>query len=355
MIVYSVMTVISLFFSIYAQNTKPYPALRNTYRLLAVCSAIPFIAVSVFRYEVGIDWNYVYSPYYYYINHGIDQYKEIGFNFLNRFFYLFTENSWILFAFVGFVTNLLFFLAFYEQSDSIPFSILLYLLMSVYFASLNQIRQMLAMAIFVYALKHVYSRKWKSYFLLILLASTIHISSLMYIPVFFLYGKKLTVKQAITILTACVLGLPVLKIAIIGIVSLTSYGWYLSSAFSQNNFYLLGFLVNFVFLLFHILFLYIDETTQSENPHLPFMTCMMLISTIILLLSAVIPQISRVADGFSVIQLFSLPQLIKNEKNGKMRLLCILLVLSVYGVKFLYDTYVNQWHGVLPYLTIFSR
>lgn len=355
MIVYLVMLAVSVFFAVYAQNTKRYPMLDGSYRVLRACSALPFIAVSVCRFEVGIDWNYVYSPYYYYINHGIAQFKEVGFNYINKFLYLFTEDSWILFAFVGLITNVLFMAAIYQQSEDIPFSILLYFLMSYYFASLNQIRQMLAMAVFVYALKYVYARKWKAYMGMILLAISIHFSSIIYLPVYFLYGKEKTSGQMLAVLAGCIAGLPVIKVILVGAVSFTSYGWYLSSAFAQNNFYLLGFLVSFFYLLLHILHLKQNELTKTKDAVFSFMSDLTLFSTIVLLLSAVIPQISRVADGLSVIQIFSVPRMISREKNRNMRGLYILSFLIVCTGKFLYDTFINQWHGVLPYQTIFQR
>lgn len=355
MIVYLIMLSVSVFFAVYAQNTKRYPMLDSSYRLLRACSSLPFIVVSVCRFEVGIDWNYIYSPYYYYINHGITQFKEAGFNFINNFLYLFTEDSWILFAFVGLITNVLFMAAIYQQSEDIPFSILLYFLMSYYFASLNQIRQMLAMAIFVYSLKYIYARRWKAYMAWVLLAISIHYSSVIYLPVYFIYGKEKSSKQTIAILAGCIAGLPVIKTILVGVVTYTSYGWYLSSVFAQNNFYLLGFLVNSFYLLLHILYLKRNELAKKKDTISSFMSNMTLLSTIVLLLSAVIPQITRVADGLSVIQIFSIPRMISREKNRIVRGLYILSFLSVCTGKFLYDTFINQWHGVLPYQTIFQR
>lgn len=354
MAVYLSMLVLSLFCANCAQNTKPYPMLRGNYRILAICSALPFIVVSVIRNEVGIDWNLTYAPYYYYINAGIAQFKEIGFTLLNRFLYLFTEDPWILFAVVGLLTNALMFAAIYRLSDNFTFSILLYFLMSYYFQSLNQIRQMLAMAIYLYALKYVFDRNWKAYFLWIALACSIHESSIMYFLVYFLYGRKATVKKSLVIFFCCAAGAPVIQNLITFLISHTSYGWYLSSIFSGTGFYLLGFVSSVMYWSVHLLHLYRNEKQGIQDKSFDFMSHMALLSVLVFLFSSVIPQSSRLVDGISIVQIFSIPKILNEEKNRRIRVLCFGVVFGICIVKFLYDTFVNAWHGVLPYQTIFQ-
>lgn len=355
MIVYLTMLAISLFFANFARNTRPYPALKKDYAGLGVCSAVPFIVVSVFRYEVGIDWNVVYAPYFYYIKHGIAQFSEDGFNLIYRTLYHFTDDPWYLFAVVGLLTNVLFFAAIYKQSDDVFLSVLLYFTMSYYFQSLNQIRQMLAMAIFVYALRYVRERKFIRYCLLILLACTIHRSSVIYFPIYFLYGWKSTVKRSLLLMGASIVGLPVLQKIIIPIILHTKYGWYLDSAFSEAGFYKLGFLAMFGYLMLHLLHLWRMEHDGEEDKEFWFMNNMVLLATITLLFSAVISQVARVADGLGVILIFSIPRIIHTEKHKRVWLLCVLGFIVICLCKFSYDTFINAWHGVLPYQTVFQR
>ena len=104
--------------------------------------------------------------------------------------YVVTPDSALLFATVGFLTLLFFFLGIYQQSDMVVFSILLFFLTNKYFTSLNQIRQMLAMSLFVFAVKYAVERRIWAYMGLIGIAALIHTSSLIYFPVYFLAGKK---------------------------------------------------------------------------------------------------------------------------------------------------------------------
>lgn len=350
--VYLVMLAISIFFGFYASNVKPYPALRQTYRICAVLSAAPFVLVTVLRWRVGTDWTYVYEPYLYYIRHGIAEFSEAGFNFIYRVFAAFTDDAWLVIAFVGLLTVVFFFAAIYDQSCMLAFSILLFVIINKYFTALNQIRQMLAMSLFVYSLKYVYRRDWKRYFLLNLLGWTIHNSSLMYLPLYFLYGVRVTAKRAIVFFAGAILAYPALRILFAALISATDYNWYLESAFSQNDFYLLGFLVTLLFTLLHIFYLYRYPQTDSR---FEFWSIMMILSTVFLLFSASIPQILRVSEGLSIVQLFSLPWMLKKEENQKIRIAVWLLIVGIYTGKLLYDVYVNKWYDIIPYRTVFSR
>lgn len=352
MIIYLVMLSVSMFFAVYAGRAKPYEQLRSTYWTFSSLSALPFILVSVFRYRVGTDWTFVYEPYMYYINHGINEFSEKGFTLIYRVIGFFTDDAWWAIAFVGLLTMIFFFLAICQQSVMMPFSILLFFITNKYFTSLNQIRQMLAMAIFVYSLKYIFRRNWNAYFFWNLLGATIHTSSYMYLPVYFLYGVRATPRRSITFLTVAILGMPILIKLSTLIARFTRYAWYLDSAFNQNNFYLLGFLVTLFFTLLHVFYLvrFPEQDTEFE-----FMTNMLVISTVLLLLSVNMSQVLRVSEGLSIVQLFSFPKMLKKENDDRMWIFVWLTIVGIYTVKLWYDVYVNKWYDVLPYHTVFTR
>lgn len=115
---------------------------------------------------------------------GGKKFTEPLFNLLNRFLYHFTQNSYILFAVVAVLLLSFMFLTIFQQSEYLTLSILIFVVSGDFFNSQNQIRQMLATAILLYALKYVYDRNWKHYFLLLLIAAGIHISALLFVPVY---------------------------------------------------------------------------------------------------------------------------------------------------------------------------
>lgn len=352
MILYVVMVAVSMLFAVYAKNARPLPALKTTYCTLAVLSALPFVLVTVLRYRVGTDWTYVYEPHFYYIRHGITGFSEGGFNLLYKFFALFTEDAWWVIAFVGLVTMVLFFTAIYQQSCMIPFSILLFFISNRYFTALNQIRQMLAMSMFVYSLKYIQQRKWKAYFVWNLLGFSIHTSSIIYFPLYFVYGYEVSWKKCAAILGIFTAGYPVLRVVLPRLASFTRFAWYLSSAFQQNDFYLMGFLVTLFLTLLH---LFVLMRYPAEDKEYSFYCLAMTFSTVILMFSSVLPQVLRMSEALSVVQLFSLPKLFQKEKNDALWLFMWLLAVAVLTAKLLYDVYVNHWYDVLPYHTVFFR
>ena len=170
MAVYIIMTIISMLFAGYAHNVKDVESLDSTYRILGVMAFLPFAVVSALRYQVGTDWP-IYNDYFHSIPAGGKKFTEPLFNLLNRFLYHFTQNSYILFAVVAVLLLSFMFLTIFQQSEYLTLSILIFVVSGDFFNSQNQIRQMLATAILLYALKYVYDRNWKHYFLLLLIAA----------------------------------------------------------------------------------------------------------------------------------------------------------------------------------------
>lgn len=351
MLVYVITTAVSMFFATYAGRTKDIKNLKSTYICLAIASWLPFAIIGSIRYHVGTDWP-IYNSFFYSINQGGERFSEIGFNLLNQFLYLFSKDSQIIFAVTTILTTYFVFRAIYSQSVCIPMSILIFVISADYFSSLNQLRQALAMAIFLYALQYVWKRDWKRYFLWIFIALLFHNSAIIYFPVYFLRGKKVNLKAHFILFGGSIALLPVLKKVIIFVISKTPYGWYLESAYANNNFYLIGFLFSLIFLVFYEYYAFLGEEKNDEQYN--FMVNMYYLSTYTILFSAVIPQVSRISGCLSYIGYLAIPKMIFREKIRHRRIVLYMLLVFLYLVKVLYDVYKNHWYDVLPYQTIFS-
>lgn len=116
---------------------------------------------------------------------------ETGFKLLMIFLNRITPDSQILIFLTSFVILSIEIKQICRYSSDIPFSLLLYFLLS-YMGTMNGIRQSLAAAILFLAFDWVLERKTVPYILLVLLVSTIHASALICIPLYFiLSGKQL--------------------------------------------------------------------------------------------------------------------------------------------------------------------
>ena len=363
MFVYIIAIALSMTFAYYAYNAKGIEQLKSTYRTLCILTFLPMTFVSVFRYEVGTDWP-IYKEYFHMINQGTDKFNEPLFNLLNRVVYLFTHHSWALFAVCAFIICYFTFRAFMEQSINPAYSILIFVLSGDYFNSQNQIRQAMAMAIFLYAMKYIKSRELIKYVVWIVIAGLIHASAFIYLPVYFLYGKKINAKLLGLIYAAIVVFLPVMNKVMVFVVSKTRYNWYFDSAYNMNEFYKLGFLVTSFFMVVTLFYYYYgqkhwkkksEEGAECEDYEYNLMTYLYYFAAVSVLFSAAIPQMIRITTALSIVTPFLFPRMMVREHKRNRRLVLYALVTGVFFVKILYDVLHNGWYDAVPYQTIFSR
>lgn len=352
MAVYLVMLTISIFFASLAGRIRGIQEYKRTFCVCAVLSFVPFLVVSAIRYEVGTDW-IVYDAFFTRINEGTEYFKEPLFNLLNKLLYLFTQDSQWIFV-VSAVLSLSFtFLAIYKQSMYIPFSILLFFLSTVYFNSLNQVRQAIAMSIFLFASQYIWKRDWKKYLLWILLATGMHLSALIYVPIYFIYGWKAEIKKHLLLFAAVAVSMPVIKVVLIKVISLTPYAWYFDSMHTGNDFMLSSFIMSLLLLLLYEYYNYIGNREDDKQFH--FMVNMQWLCVVSTLCTSFIPQFSRISGAFEIMIILSIPKMILYEKNRNQRIIVYCLVVALLAVELIYNVYICGFYDVIPYETIFSR
>ncbi len=363
MIYYVVAVLLSMVCASYAANVKKVKSLQGTYRTLCVLAFLPMTFVSVFRYEVGTDWP-IYDEYFHMIAAGVDKFTEPGFNLINKVLSLFTKDSWWLFATVALLIGIFMFKAIMDQSVNPAFSILVYVLAGDYFNSQNQLRQALAMSIFLYAFKYIKAGDWKRYFFWILLACTLHVSALLYIPVYFLYGVKVSVPVICGSFVGLCALLPILKKILVFVISKTKYGWYFDSAYYASDFNLLGFLVGAGFLILLLFYYaYYDRYARlnSENgegvqdKEYNLLLYLYFAGTVSTLFSSAVPQMSRITLLFTFVTSLLFPRMVMREYRRNRRIVLYMIVVGVLAVKLLYEVYLVGWYEAVPFTWVFCR
>lgn len=147
--------------------------------------------------EVGIDpdsENYEQTYQHYYASNAIDT-VEYSFLLLSQIFNYITDDVHAIFLFYAFFGVMLKFIAFRKYSEFYFLPIVAYL--SFYFEvhELTQIRTGIVSAIFLMTIKPIADGNRKKAFLLILLCSFFHISSLTLLPSVFISNKDMGNKQ----------------------------------------------------------------------------------------------------------------------------------------------------------------
>ena len=358
MLIYFIMLGTSLFFACYAQRAKPYieanAAIRRSYHAFCVLAALPFIFVTVFRYRVGKDWVYIYETGYVALRNGIETIPDPGFRLIFRIFGKITAEPYWAIAFVGLMTMIFFFAAFCHESVMLPVTILLFFVSGAYFGSLNAIRQALAMSMFLYSVRYLKARDWKRYFLINLIGATLHQSSVMYLPVYFLYGIRATPRRCLTILLASLVAFPVLSVLIrlAGQFIPRVSRYFGSMLFDSHEFNVSSLFVSMVVLAVHIFYL---ARIPERDKDYEWMTWMVLLGTELLLYYPVIPVFQRAAEGASIMQVLSIPIMIRKETDDRMRVLIPASLTALFALQLSITHGVGNNFGATPFQWVFFK
>lgn len=370
MIVYITMTIFAVFFSALA-NIKTYKKSKKKYTINLKLvfwhiSEIILIVVAAIRYDVGQDYMYTYVPYFNGVLIGRpNENIEMGFYVLNKVVQLFTKD----YAGIFIVCSVFFFHYIYkairEQSVMPTLSVFLLVGTTYYFIFLNTMRQMMVVAVFLYAIKYIKQRNLKKFLLYMILASTIHVSAVICIPLYFLYGITLRPIKACILLGVAIVAKPIVSRIVLAIVSLTKYNYYIDSRFDTNESGYIVLAMNVCVLIFSLIYysrknsqvgtLNTNHSNDKKIKDYSYYCLLQLLSTIMAWYNNAVPLLNRVrwATGISIIIL--IPLTIMQEKNPKTRNLYIFLIVILYSIYSLYTIGVNNANNVLPYLTIFQR
>lgn len=160
---------------------------RVDIRLSRVCRVtIPVIYtlfIGLRGKNVGVDTHTYYDHYYIFGRWGCD-FVEIGFDWLNRFFYSLGWGANSLFLAITGISCLFFYLAL-EKLKGKYYTVAAFFIYLFTFAFLiNGIRQGVSVAVFIYAYKFIEERKWYYYIPCILFASLFHASALLLLPIY---------------------------------------------------------------------------------------------------------------------------------------------------------------------------
>lgn len=169
-------------------------------KTIKIISIVLFLLFFGFRGFVGDDW-VIYYPCFdgtYNDNIGniIHSIESSGFEpgfmlFMSLCKYAF--NSYEFFIFLCCVINtILLFRFFIKRVDNLPFACMIFLAMSGIELEINLLRNSISLFICLNALEFITERKPLPYFLLCILATSIHITSVIFIPLYFFAHKKLS-------------------------------------------------------------------------------------------------------------------------------------------------------------------
>lgn len=321
-----------------------------------ILSAFPAFLLSALRYGIGTDYFYSYVPQFQNVLEGTEIYFERGFYLLIKVITLFTRDYQWLFIVTSFLFTYFTYRCIFEQSKCIAVSVLLFFLSYVYFISLNNIRQSLAMAIVLYGMKYLERKQVFRFVLCVLFAGTIHQVVLIYLVFAVLDKINLSSKvlffvsigsYAVSKTIAPILMKPLWKIE--------RFQFYvLNNVYTEKSVSRMLILINICF--FGLLIYIEDQYSEAVNWNREYTIIKWTQCFLIMMcaLDGFIPAAYRFVRIFSFVQFITVPNAIEVCESRRQRTLLYGFVLLCFCVMFL-QMYLSGTEQVFPYRSVFNK
>ncbi|MHA9740504.1 EpsG family protein [Robinsoniella peoriensis] len=321
--------------------------------LMCMIAFSPMVFLHASRYGFGTDYSGTYKKIFYNVYYGTtknaESFVESGYVLFNKIIAMFTSDYvWVLF-FASIITFSLLIYAICINSQFFADSVVCVFLSGYFLDSTTMVRQIIAITLYMIAVKYVYKRSFVKYLIIIIFASFFHISVLFMIPMYFVYGKRIKKRTLLFLTVGFIVSAKVIFDIVIKIMLLIpKYALYVPAMYTHTHFELVFFVVSFV--IFVIIFL-----CEIDDDKYSYWLLHAVIAVIITSLSGTISFIFRFLDYFLVTTIILyLPEYLHTVK--KKYFLCLSSV--SYGVLLLFQIYVlyiANWYKAIPYKSIWFR
>lgn len=166
------------------KNTQIYSGLLTIYILIILS------CLSGLRYGVGTDFFSYRAVYIDAFKSNISDDRDFGYLILNRLVHIISDNPQWIFIITSLIINALIIYIIKKKSKMFEISVYLYITSYMYFSTFNAIRQWLSAAILFFGVKYMFSRDFKKYIIVVLIASTVHQTALIMLLFYFLCNGK---------------------------------------------------------------------------------------------------------------------------------------------------------------------
>jgi transmembrane protein EpsG len=273
--------------------------------------------------------------------------QEMGYVILNWVIGMFTTNSIYIMIITSLLIILLFFKEYKKYSPVLWLSILMFVSIGSFYTSFNTIRQILAAAIIFYGSKYLYKRNLLKYFLIVMLATVFHKTSIIMIVFYFVLNYKFNIKKLLITLFALFVSMTFLE-SILTIVRKYFYSYYISSVYGMTGVNLKNLVLPLGILVFVLLHLRkLDFTNNKINIWVNATIFYAFFS----ILGTKVQLIQRISEFFSPYSLLIIPLIITQIKDKKLRAIYF-FVMIVILISYNYVTL--RGSGYDPYYFIWS-
>lgn len=179
---------------------------KNYNRLFILLALVSLIIVSGFRYKVGTDYEQYAEIYTVFAPDAvISESEDPGFMALCKYLNNFSPDPQLMFLVASIIINVCIVLALKKYSTKFELSMFLYITTYTYYSTMNGLRQWIAGAITFIGFKFLQEKDFVKYLMIVILASTIHASAIVMIPIYFIVNRKTFSKENLIIITVFII------------------------------------------------------------------------------------------------------------------------------------------------------
>lgn len=259
--------------------------------------------------------------------------KEQGFLLFTKLLGIASSNFVVELFVIALIVTAAYYFFLMKYSDEIWVSLLMYFFY-VFPKSSYIIRQYLAMAILLFAVKFILDKRLLPFFFIVVLASTMHRVSLLWLPVFFLYqikNKKAFLWIIIGVMAVIYVALQELALVLNSLGGdFLRYGSYLNDESSVNY---TGF---FIMAFYLLLFVYFGRGRVFEEGVNRLVLIFLVLSAYLSFLRVgTFPLLFRVEAYFSQMIILAVPRILRFIKEKNKRLVVLIGIVVVESYRFL--------------------
>jgi len=251
--------------------------------------------------------------------------SEFGFSWLNVAISYITANRYIFILILTIVIYALLFISFKRYVDNYPFALVLFMGL-IFFFTFTYLRQLVGVGVGWLSIEYVYKRKLWKFLTIVLLATLIHNSAIILLPIYFLPIKQYSKKLVIVLMVFCfILGITGIPSAVFDIYGSVSEMEGRGQNYAENE---VGFKIEYILEAFF--FLYFILCNYEKVPKTPakivLLNMALLFCAVLLIfsrslnggrlgwyyliglistLSLVVPNAKRIGGQFLVLSIFS--------------------------------------------------
>ena len=328
---------------------KERSSAKAAYLFFAMLSMVPLTLISAVRFDVGTDFDGYYKIYLF---PNLFPRLEKGFlvlvNAMRRISadpqFFFVVSSVMICGLVFFVT--------YKESTSVPYSLLLFVICRDYFRSMNGVRQYIAIAVAMLALKYLKEKSGIKFFCIVLLATTIHSVAAVFFLLYLLDRVVISPTNVLMIVFSLfAAGGAFVKIVYPIIDKYTEYGRYFQegSGYSESDFSAA------LLLIYLAMFVVATLMFRQRNANTTILYNSLFICLCVSVMTAFMPtNVSRITWVLNPVISLYWPEAVKKIPKAKLRLLVNIGVIVGYTLLTSYFIVVKGNQDVLPYQFFWS-